>query len=548
MGHTIKIMYLDISLKKISFIIIVTFLLAVCVYSTNTVKMQYFGSTPFFYTITTAAKYAANSAFATLQRSSLFASTFFTRGNVEAHARGIPVLTYHRIVQNPNDTENVPLATFRDQMSTLKKAGWQAVSLEDFEAYIEGKKELPARSFLMTFDDGAKESFYPADPILQAFDYHAAIYVIAASSQIPESTYYLSPQELQWILKTGRWSIGSHSNDGHRPYAVDTEGTKGVFFADRIWMKDEGRLETPDDFTARVHADLTKAKETLESTYKVPVDTFAFPLGNETGQEGANNFPQGASITEAQAHSIYRFGLLQTNNQQFTVNFPTTNMASSTDISSATRNMLATNFLVRRIHVDHDWDGARLLSILENGLMKNLPFEDDFSTNTGWITAWGSLDIGRNNFTLKAADSLGGASTFLNGSELWDNYAFDATANWQEGSLFVLGDVIHSKTYDACVFSPGQVHMISVTNGQTKTLGSKTNPSIAYGSAVRAGIRVHGSVIECTWNYSSISESFERTHSGGAGLQIWSEVPGIAQLQVTSVIARPLTASTTQPE
>jgi peptidoglycan/xylan/chitin deacetylase (PgdA/CDA1 family) len=536
-------MYLDISFKKMGFITIVALLLVICVYSTNTLKMHYFGSTPFFYTITTAAKYAANSAFASIQRSSLFATSFFSRGDTEANAKGIPVLTYHRIVQNPNDTSNVSITTFRDQMSTLKKAGWQAVSLEDFEAYMEGKKELPARSFLITFDDGAKESFYPADPILQAFDYHAAIYVIAASSQIPESIYYLSPEELRWILKSGRWSIGSHSYDGHRPYVTDADNNKGVFFADRIWAEDANRLETPDEFTARVHTDLTKSKEILESTYGVPVNTFAFPLGNETGIEGANNFPAGAAVTEAQARSIYKLGFLQTNNQQFTFTFPISNTASSSNVTDATRNMLATNFLVRRIHVDHDWDGARLLSIMENGRMKDLPFEDDFSTNTGWITAWGSLDIGRNNFTLTAVEGLGGASTFLDGSELWDNYSFDATANWHNDYLFVMADVINSKTYDSCVFSPGLVRIQSVVNGEARTLAEHKDPAINYSDTARAGIRVHGNVIECTWNYGLLVEAYERAHSGGVGLQIWSDIPGSAQLQVSSVIARPLNAN-----
>ena len=207
--------------------------------------------------------------------------------------------------------------------------------------------------------------------------------------------------------------------------------------------------------------------------------------------------------------------------------------------------MLATNFIARRIHVDHDWDGARLLSILENSLTKSLPYEDDFSKDNGWITAWGSLDIGRNNFVLRAEQGIGGASTLLDGTAIWDNYSFDVTANWQDAYLLVMGDVVNSKTYDACVFSPGMVRIQSIVNGETKTFATQKDPNIQYSSSARAGIRVHGSAIECSWNYGSIADSYMRAHAGGIGIQTWSGTPGTAQIQVDSIIVRSLTGSTT---
>jgi len=538
-------MYIDISAKKIVFILALILLLMISVYTTNTEKVHYFGSTPFFYTIIVGSKYAMNSVVADIEKTTLFAQSFFSRSTItQGEERGIPVLTYHRIVNDPNDTSNVPLATFRDQMQTLKNAGWQAVSLEDFEAYLKGEKQLPDRSFLITFDDGAKESFYPADPILQAFNYHAAMYVIVASSQTPESTYYLSPQEIQWILKTGRWSIGSHSYDGHRPYPADAEGDAGVFFADRLWIPNQARLETPDEFATRVTNDLTHAKNALQQTYGVPIDTFAFPLGNETNITGTANYPAGASTTEAIAKNIYTFGFLQTNNQGFTYNFPVS-AAPATDIASQTKNMLATDFVVRRIHVDHDWNGARLLAILENGREKGLPYQDDFTQDNGWITSWGVTDLGRNNFTLNATSQLTSVASFLDGSELWNDYSFDMSANWHIGYLIAEADVTDSKTYDACVFSPGKVEIQSSTDGVTQTLASVQNPKIQFGDGVRPGIRVRGSTIECAWNFSAVADSFARVHAGGIGVQIWNDTPGTAALQVNSIIVRPFTTSST---
>lgn len=529
-------MYLDLSFRKVGILAGVTALLFLLVYSTHIAKMTTFGTTPYFYTISRGTEYLANSLFA------LFSSTSQAATST-ASAPGIPVLTYHRVLDR-EDVNNITVTRFREQMRTLKNAGWETISLQEFEDFMAGTKELPEKSFLLTFDDGAKDSFFPVDPILRELGYEASIFIIVESSKTPESTYYMTPEEIRFMLRTGRWSIGSHSYDGHRPYAVDTAGNTGIYFADRIWNKSMGRLETPEEFTARVRDDLTKSKQELEATYSVPIRTLAFPLGNETGILGANNYPEGAAITQNEASQLYDYGFVQLNNHTFTYNFPSQKTSVFAPAFERTTDRLSTDFLVYRIHVDYDWTGERLLSIMENGRAKKLPFEDDFTTNTGWISSWGMLELGRNNFTLQAEPSMTSASAFLDGTALWDNYTFDISARWQQGFALVLGDVLDSKTYHSCAFSPGEVRIQRTINGETQTLKEVRNESIQYGDNVRMGIRVHGTVVECTWNFASVAEEYSRDFSGGVGIQAWDPSVGTASLQVSSVIARPFESST----
>ena len=119
-------------------------------------------------------------------------------------------------------------------MKTLKRAGWETVTLAEFESFMRGEQTLPEKSFLLTFDDGAKDSFYPVDPILAALDYEAVNFIIVESSEIPRTVYYLNPKEIARMIRSGRWAIGSHSFDGHRPYPVDASGTTGIFFSHPI--------------------------------------------------------------------------------------------------------------------------------------------------------------------------------------------------------------------------------------------------------------------------------------------------------------------------
>jgi len=447
----------------------------------------------------------------------------------EKNATNIPILTYHRVVSDSSDVNNVTKSRFKDQMATLKRAGWETVTLEEFEQFMRGEITVPEKSFLITFDDAAKDSYYPVDPILDALGYEAVNFVIVHSSETPRTTYYLTPREIERMIASERWSIGSHSFDGHRPYPVDPMGTTGIYFADLIWDPFTNRLETEDEFKQRVRTDLTKAKDHLEETYGIPINSFAFPLGNETGIEGANNFPAGSSVTEEEVRGIYGFGYLQLNNQQFTTNVPQ---------NTPLWRPFMDKFLAHRIHVDYDWDGARILGILEKSQPKQLPYEDDFTEDNGWIPAWGSTEVGRNNFKLTASDDGTSVSTFLDGSQFWDMYSFEANVSWPSGHIQVLGDVVDADTYHTCAFSPGLVRILSSINGETRELAQKRDNRIAYGDAT-VGIRVHHDVIECTWNFASIIESYSRDFAGGVGIQVWNSDHGSASLTVRSVIARP---------
>src|SRR3989344_4642328 len=204
-------MYLDISLKKILLLCALGIILYAAVSATFLLKDARYGSTPPFASAGLAVEevslrslYGFLGVVWDIERR---VQGVFGRGHGEEKrtARAIPILTYHRIVHSLNDLNNVTAGNFRDQMLTLKEAGGQTITLPEYHAYMRGDISLPEKSFLITFDDGAKESFYPVDPILSALGYSAAMYVIAHAAEIPDSAYYLSSTEIRRMLKTGRW-------------------------------------------------------------------------------------------------------------------------------------------------------------------------------------------------------------------------------------------------------------------------------------------------------------------------------------------------------
>ncbi len=525
-------MYLDFSIKKTLAVFLLALILTAGVGITMSTKRSMFGSTPFFQAFQFWWKEQSSYVIYSLENLSakklMAGSGLFGIGGVLEYARGasttpetkaraIPVLTYHRLVYEP-DQSNTPIDKFKEQMYTLKEAGWQTVTLKDFQDFMEGREDLPLKSFLITFDDGAKNSFYPVDPLFKVLNYSGVNYIIVKSSKVNGSIYYLSPEEIKRMLSTGRWEIGSHSYDGHHPSPVDSQGTLGSFYADLLWVPEEGRQETPDEFTNRLKNDMERSRRELEETYGVTVDTLAFPYG-ETGMVTHGNFSQGIELSTREAEKVYAYGFLQTHEDDFSFNYPEYR-----------------SFLTKRIHVDHDWSGERLLSVLENGSPKTLPYHDVFDKNNGWLPSWGKIEAGWERLVLKALPDTTSASSILDGTALWKNYHFTAKLDWNLGSVHLLANASDARTYRACVFSDGKVRLQYMEGTERTTLGEKILKDITFGSDISMGIQVKDGTAACFFNGKKTLEvSGLRDRIGGIGVQTWDDALGNAQVEIKEV-------------
>jgi peptidoglycan/xylan/chitin deacetylase (PgdA/CDA1 family) len=91
-------------------------------------------------------------------------------------ARAIPVLMYHHVSPAPGLVTVTP-ETFRAQMSHLARNGWRGIGCDDLGGFLAGRS-LPARSFLITFDDGYLDNYVHAYPVLREFGMRATIFAV----------------------------------------------------------------------------------------------------------------------------------------------------------------------------------------------------------------------------------------------------------------------------------------------------------------------------------------------------------------------------------
>jgi len=436
-------------------------------------------------------------------------------------AHAVPVLLYHGIVAS-SDRFSLTQETFRDQMFALKRAGYQTITLQDFLAFEKGEKDLPEKSFLLTFDDGRTDSYERGDPVLQALGYTAVMYVATEDSlDAPQhhSGYYLTSDEIRRMQASGRWEIGSHARQvGGGFVTLDTMGTRANFLSNRQWLTDAGRLETTEEYTARVDDELGTAQRLLTSALGVPIISLSYPFG-DYGQE-AQNQPSAKSIINEVARRYYAFAFEQVwpGDSRYSANY------SGED-----------PYYLRRIEAGTTWSGAQLLSVMNAAIARPLPYTETFESVQAWKHNWGIITMHNGMLTLDAAPHSTGAFTFLDGAGYWGDYRYTVAAQIKGGTtLGLIARYQDEGTMLSCTFSDGVVRLKQQMGSSTQVLAEKLS---AVPSEAQLGMGVIGSDASCSVDGTSIVDgSFDaQVARGGIGLTIWDETAGSASATISSL-------------
>jgi peptidoglycan/xylan/chitin deacetylase (PgdA/CDA1 family) len=202
----------------------------------------------------------------------------------------VSILGYHRFENPPRDSLAISTAMFREQMQALKDAGVTVIPMADYLAWRRGEKNIPARSAVITMDDGYVSCYDEAWPVLREFGYPFTMYVY--TNYISAGGKSITWEQLAEMRDAGV-DIGSHSISHDN--MVRPKRSKGVPYGEWLW------------------AELKESKDTLEAKLGIPIVTFAYPFGvhDETvmqkgleagyealftvnGQKGKHNAPPAA--------------------------------------------------------------------------------------------------------------------------------------------------------------------------------------------------------------------------------------------------------------
>lgn len=147
----------------------------------------------------------------------------------------VGVLTYHRTAPttavDAHDGLNVPPSQFRSQLHGLQQLGYNFISIDQLNDWLDGTAVLPENSVHVTFDDGYACTANFAAPILRELNIPATVFVNTAfiddSEAFPfdpnKSQYVgagvdpanyrpMSSSELKAVIADSTITIGAHSH------------------------------------------------------------------------------------------------------------------------------------------------------------------------------------------------------------------------------------------------------------------------------------------------------------------------------------------------
>lgn len=180
----------------------------------------------------------------------------------------VVVLCYHRFEDKGGREMVLTPSEFEAQMQGLKDNGITVIPMEDFLAWRRGEKSIPAKSAVITLDDGWITGYRTAWPILQKFNYPFTMFIYTdyVKGGAKSGGGSMTWEQLAEMRDAGV-DIGSHTVS-HSALNARKGKTEEQY---REWLKSE----------------IAGSKELLEEKLGIQVKTIAYPYGlhNEVVRE-----------------------------------------------------------------------------------------------------------------------------------------------------------------------------------------------------------------------------------------------------------------------
>ena len=168
----------------------------------------------------------------------------------------LSVIMYHSLLKDEklqNDYTVSP-TLFENDLKYLAENGYTTVVVKDLTDYVYGKKSLPEKCIMLTFDDGYYNNYYYALPLLEKYNCKAVISPIASVSEkftetkdISVTYGHITFDDMKEMSDSGYVEIQNHSYDMHslksRKGVLPKAGESDEAYKYILVVKAQGLLE-----------------------------------------------------------------------------------------------------------------------------------------------------------------------------------------------------------------------------------------------------------------------------------------------------------------
>lgn len=165
----------------------------------------------------------------------------------------VPILVYHNLGPEHKGRMLMAGSRFAEEMKYLKERGYRVISMRDFLEYTEGKRQLPRKAVVLTFDDGYRSFREFAEPLLKQLGFSATLFVY--TDFVGSGLSWKDLRELQ----DAGFDVEAHSK------------THGDL------RRKQG--ESDAEYTARMRAELGQPQALFRQHLGRPATILAYPYG-----------------------------------------------------------------------------------------------------------------------------------------------------------------------------------------------------------------------------------------------------------------------------
>jgi len=163
--------------------------------------------------------------------------------------KNLVILAYHKVNDFTTTPLDVKTKNFDIHMNYLKKNKYNVISLEELNKNISGKVSLEQKTACITFDDGHKDNYEFAFPILKKYDYSATIFL---TTSFIGKEKFLSWEEIVEMKQKGIL-FGAHTVNHPRLTQIEYGNAKKEIYESKIII--EKKLGTKCSFFCYPYGD-----------------------------------------------------------------------------------------------------------------------------------------------------------------------------------------------------------------------------------------------------------------------------------------------------
>lgn len=222
------------------------------------------------------------------------------------------VINYHDITADgqyspPFDRVAVSEANFENHLRWLRDNGYNPVSVQALVDASAGRRPLPPKAVVLTFDDGFESFYTRAFPLLKKYHYPAVAAIIGTwvnhttKPDVPGSKPVMTWEQIRELDRSGLVEIASHTDGMHIAIPSNPWGGREAAVTTLRYDAATDHYETEPAYRARIEAGIRESARFLRRELGHPVRVMVWPYGEYNAAAVAAAKRNGMPITMALA-------------------------------------------------------------------------------------------------------------------------------------------------------------------------------------------------------------------------------------------------------